>query len=917
MAEVAYDPTPRVQFPEISLPAGGPAADSGSASAEWRGLSVQRGEDPSASSPASVADRHERDGVNGQAERRSIRSRVASSIGSVAKLAFNAVTAKFRDPAPEAGRASPSSELFAARSGQASARFAERLARAEALPDDAGLQKSLSSSPARLANYLANNAGAIPAGTAAELGVAVEFAKSLDGDLGQLAELVDKSLSQPLSDGERQELETLVASSKHNIKVATAWVEGQLQQGQQAGSAADNVLKALSQNLQESILDLADIAALSDVEEAGDGPVSRSDRADAHLQHAEAALSVARNLSLPGLDEAAKQQLVGELQAHRDELAQIRDVTNGKIDAPGDELKLAAKSLWDEPLTLVKFQGGSDKDVAALRQQWSGGSGSADDGGLPTTHAKVGQARMLREFIQDRLVQAGVAKDQLPNIRALQGQAHIQVLNGQAWEPIHTRVEADLTNGRGERTVAHSHIVPAKAIAAHFAEDYVGNGINCADRTQYKHVPNLAQTSLTNDKGETLFSGLRHGILDAYAMTGKHLRSLPEAELKQVVRDTLGEAGVDSIVKSVRGGSKQADAAALQIRSAVSQNMAKEMAVSALVSNPAKFEEALNGKTVSLELTSVSLVTPDHLRHTKNSQKSELTMLAQQQQGLAKLQNAGTVALQVRDAQGQPRTVTAKVEVRQFNFGVNQGAIGRSGPLHNATNRVMSRLMGWNFAMKVNDPGLTKLVGPAGAKGLGGDVAARLKEIQGSASRTEATLLSAKAMLERRGDNAELSARISGMERELTSLRKQARTLSDAGEQIKSLWSSKGYGDGDSDPYKMVSRLALISHTMGEDTLFNCKSGKDRTGQLDAEVKYLAAYADRNNGALPLVGVNMDASRAARSAFTLHTGNLEVQRMNTGLPGYKLDPKTVSGLNDLVEDHMKPVYRGGSKFVSS
>ncbi len=39
--------------------------------------------------------------------------------------------------------------------------------------------------------------------------------------------------------------------------------------------------------------------------------------------------------------------------------------------------------------------------------------------------------------------------------------------------------------------------------------------------------------------------------------------------------------------------------------------------------------------------------------------------------------------------------------------------------------------------------------------------------------------------------------------------------------------------------------------------------------------------------------------------------------MNTGLPGYKLNVNTVAGLNDLVESHMKPTYRGGSKFVPS
>ncbi len=911
MGEVVFDDVGRAQLAQVGQLDGGAAGSSGPSGASWRGLDVSRGEAPPASSPASVAIRHEHSEAGVQQGSRSLRSRVASIISSAANSAFRAVAAKFHGHSAQSDGISRSDWKFDGRPGQASERLAQRLVRAEVWPEDVGLLKSLAASPAGLSSYLESNLASIPARTAAELGVAVDFANQLNGDLSRLAALADKSVRQPLSEGERQDLEVLVSSSRHNIKVATAWVDAQLEGGLHQGTPAEFVLKALGENLQDTVLDLGDIAALADVEEAADGPVSRSDRAEAHLRHAEAAVSVARNLSVAGLGEEAKQSLVAELEGHRDQLARIRDVAVGRTDAPGEELKLASKALWEEPLTLVKFQGGSDKDVAGLRRQWKDGGGS-----LPTTHPKVGQARVLREFIQERLAQAGVAKDQMPDLKTLQGQAQNRILNAAPWEPIHTRVEAALGKGGTERAVMHSHIVPAKAIAVHFAEGYAGNGINCADRTQHKHVPNLAQTSLTNDQGETLFSGLRHGILDAYNLSGKHLRSLPEAELRNVARDALGGDGaeVDGIVQAVRGSRKQADAAALQIRTAVSQNMAKEMAVAALASNPAKFEEALNGETVTLDLTSVSVVTPDRIRGAK---KSERTMLSLQQQGLAKLQEAPSVRLEVRDAQGQARTVTAKVNVRQFNFGVNEGAIGRRGPVRNATNPVMSRLMGWSFAMKVNDPGLTKLVGPAGTTGLGGDLAVRIQEMRGRSVAIEAVLPSARERLERSGGDAETSAYVSGLERELGSLRKSIRTLSDAGEQIKSLWTTRGYGDGDSDPYKMVSRLALASHVMGEDTLFNCKSGKDRSGQLDAEVKYLAAYADRNGGALPPVGGDMNASRTARSAFTLHTGNLEMQRLNTGLPGYKLDTDTVTGLNDLIEDHMKPVYRGGSRFVSS
>ena len=148
----------------------------------------------------------------------------------------------------------------------------------------------------------------------------------------------------------------------------------------------------------------------------------------------------------------------------------------------------------------------------------------------------------------------------------------------------------------------------------------------------------------------------------------------------------------------------------------------------------------------------------------------------------------------------------------------------------------------------------------------------------------------------------------------MDTLERNARTLGRAARDVKTIWENKDYRRGGGDPYKMVSRLALVSHLMGETPLFNCKSGKDRTGQLDAEVKFLATVADERDGRIPPVDRNMEVWRSARNDFTLNTGNLEMQRLNTGLPGYKL--AGVSGLKNMIADGMKPVYRGGSSYVS-
>ncbi len=148
-------------------------------------------------------------------------------------------------------------------------------------------------------------------------------------------------------------------------------------------------------------------------------------------------------------------------------------------------------------------------------------------------------------------------------------------------------------------------------------------------------------------------------------------------------------------------------------------------------------------------------------------------------------------------------------------------------------------------------------------------------------------------------------------------LDKDMGKLTYAASQLKEIWREGSFMAGDREPYKMVSRLALVAHLMGETPLFNCKSGKDRTGQLDAEVKCLAAFAEKN-GYIPAPESQPPGLRRMRSQFTLGSGNLEMQRINTGLPGYKLKRSEVPGLANMVADEaLEPIYRGGSDHIAA
>ena len=74
--------------------------------------------------------------------------------------------------------------------------------------------------------------------------------------------------------------------------------------------------------------------------------------------------------------------------------------------------------------------------------------------------------------------------------------------------------------------------------------------------------------------------------------------------------------------------------------------------------------------------------------------------------------------------------------------------------------------------------------------------------------------------------------------------------------------------------------------------VFNCKCGKDRTGHFDLETKFLASRI-KATGHFPKPGELSDEERETFSVAALKSGNLTMQRYNTGLGGYKTFNQTM------------------------
>jgi phosphatidylinositol-4,5-bisphosphate 4-phosphatase len=113
-------------------------------------------------------------------------------------------------------------------------------------------------------------------------------------------------------------------------------------------------------------------------------------------------------------------------------------------------------------------------------------------------------------------------------------------------------------------------------------------------------------------------------------------------------------------------------------------------------------------------------------------------------------------------------------------------------------------------------------------------------------------------------------------------------------ELVGELWKRIETGNGDTSSYEMSSQLLNLGHMIGYIPHFNCKSGKDRTGLQDAEVKFMAHELDQAQTAADLKPYKIASTDPVRTeklqTMLFASGNLEMQQYNTGGQGYKIAP---------------------------
>lgn len=296
----------------------------------------------------------------------------------------------------------------------------------------------------------------------------------------------------------------------------------------------------------------------------------------------------------------------------------------------------------------------------------------------------------------------------------------------------------------------------------------------------------------------------------------------------------------------------------------------------ALVTDQGLLEKALNHETVKLGMVSISLLTPDNFRSLYSETANERKYLKEQLSAWEwwnELSKKGEgIEFSVRNRRGELQKVRIRTEVVMFNFGVNEAAVVGKFGLSSKYNLVS----GWGNVRTMNLDAMNELIGnPA----LGGPIGGKVGEYLGG-----------------RPEDSDTS-----IIRKLT-------------EQIRKIWMNETYMTMGHEPYKMVSRLAVLAYLTGHIPVWNCKSGKDRAGLMDVETKFLVTQIALS-GDVP--EPDRQLNREDREIFrkiALESGNLEIQRLNTGLPGFKTEG--VPAIDErLGSPEIRAIYRGGSQLV--
>jgi hypothetical protein len=552
------------------------------------------------------------------------------------------------------------------------------------------------------------------------------------------------------------------------------------------------------------------------IELLGEAPLDANDFEDFYARVIHTQRKLASLSSLPGasrVDQQFRDDAAALNQALEDKLQQMETMLEGCPRSEASEQVF--KDVWRATVLralnglLAKAQKPVMQFKLSAMIQYISTNGPAFDAKIPLaedTHELL--ASVLLDDIKSQVGWRNreFDKDQIAKELAA---CYRKVLNERPWPVIDKTFDAAI----GSRAIKlQSVIVPGKQIAAQGGNpgpigatyEQGVNGYMC-HTADTPHAVNLAVSSLSvldaTGASHLAFRGIRHGVHCAWEISHP------------------------------------------TIRAQVNLQRAREAVIAAYL---AAHPQPPGGPVqVAMNLVSVSLLSPDAIRHLVGGSGDERQMLREQTDAWAEVQRQG-----VSFTYGN-QTIQIQPNILTFNFGVNAGALKDPTGV----------LGGWSVSRPMNATARTALT-------------AAYRQFVNDPNVPQTTRNYARDLFT------------------------QCTDVLDAGGER---WDSH-------DAYKVAARLAVLTHLMGWTPCWNCKSGKDRTGQMDVECKFLSTLIAQG---LPIPTPGAALTKEQQGLFraiAFEGGNFEVQQLNTGIGGYK-----TSGIKSIIARLGGKIYRAFHK----
>ena len=419
------------------------------------------------------------------------------------------------------------------------------------------------------------------------------------------------------------------------------------------------------------------------------------------------------------------------------------------------------------------------------------------------------------------------------------------------------RVEVPLGPDETTAAAVESRVVPGTAFGSCLARGYSWDeDAPPIENTLSGHVPCLALTTLTDATGQLLFRGLHQGFIGLPGLDAAAINTLSDEDLRKLVSELVLANGPNESPESyqlrverrwrwMRLDSMHAQRGARDARYRVGKRMAMESAAAAICADPDKYQRALGGEAVDVNLFDVALL--------KNEDFAPWTYQCIQH---GEWRTGARLSLVLRGPDNESSRIRANCSVRQFALGVED-----QGP---------------NFSLC---PDLhicaAQLLGSTDFRELGGDVLSRVGFLRSRVAQLGRELAAGgheqvRTLPPRALDQSvglQARNRIDSLQAGMSRLDRQARALEQAGRQLKDLWREHDGWPTGAEAYGAAARLALVAYLMGETPLLSCPTDRDYNKRLDAEVKILATVTDCQGGQVPPADLDMDTWDPARAVL--------------------------------------------------